>query len=106
MSDGDCMNPVHRNIHPRFSQADTHCRECGGHKWRWREGDAMPRVRLLCETIAAHERGRNTSRPSVRVIVRPGGFVTKRELTAALIQAVNESSQRFQPARDDEDDGA
>ena len=58
MSDGDCHNPVHGNAHPRFSQSDTHCHYCGGPKWRWRGGDAMPRVRLLCEAIAAYERGR------------------------------------------------
>lgn len=67
MSDGDCCNPAHGNAHPRFSQSDTHCRACGAPKWRWREGDAMPRVRLLCEAVAAHERGRRAERKRVAI---------------------------------------
>ncbi len=62
MSDGECTNPVHSRSQPRFSQSETHCRECGGPKWKWASWSrARERMRVLVHEIAAFERGRSFS---------------------------------------------
>lgn len=59
MSDGECHNG---HCYTRFSQSDTHCRRCGKVKWLYKNFDHRSQLRLLCEYIAAVERGRASER--------------------------------------------
>lgn len=82
MSDGECMNPVHSPLHPRFSQNDVKCRVCGGFKWKWASwSKARQNLPILVTAIAAFEKGREV------------GFREHAELTESALDKMRASTQ-------------